>query len=153
MRVTPTGQSEYHEGNEVLRYGRDISAGQTYAVWYHDGLRKYDEPAWAMSTDVAWKISVSADAILVACQDGLYAIEFESSPEDSQNDSSRSANREVDAFRESVEDLDGEEQLVARASDDFVRHVGDPNDHLQGHLWIESGNQVDEGYHQEKNHA
>jgi hypothetical protein len=133
MRVTPTGQSEYHEGNEVGRYGRDISAQEHYFCWYHDGLRKYDEPAWAMSSDVEWKISVSADAILVACQDGLYRIER-------------------DAFRESVEEVGDDEQLVARASDDFVTHVGDPNDHLQGHLWIESGNQVDENYHQEKGH-
>lgn len=134
MQVTPTGQSEYHDGNEVLRYGRDISRNETFAVWYHDGLRKYDEPAWAMYEAVEWKISVSTDAILAACQDGLYRIDR-------------------DELREAVECVDGDEQLVARASDDFVSKIGDPNEHLHGHLWIESGNQIDEGYHQQQNHA
>ena len=133
MRVTPNGSSEYHNGNEVGRYGRGDD-GAVF-VWYHDGLRSESEPAWAMDTDVEWKVSVSVDTILVAdAEDGLYAIDRE-------------------AFAESVETLDDREQCIARASDEFVTYVGDPNDHLRGHLWIESGNQVDEGYHKRANEA
>lgn len=135
MRVTPNGNSEYHEGNEVGRYGRDIGAGEFVFVWYHDGLRSIDEPAWAMDPDVEWKISISADSILVAdANNGLYAID-------------RSE------FTENTVVLDGREQYIARASDEHVEYLGDPNDHLQGHLWIESGNQVDEGYHKKNNEA
>lgn len=133
MRVTPNGASEYHDGNEVGRYGR--SDDGAVFVWYHDGLRSYSEPAWAMDTDVEWKISISVDVILVAdAKAGLFAIDRE-------------------AFAESIEELDGREQCIARASDEFVHRVGDPNDHLQDHLWIESGNQVDEGYHKRANEA
>jgi hypothetical protein len=133
MRVTPNGASEYHNGNEVGRYGR--SGGDAVFVWYHDGLRSYSEPAWAMDTDVEWKISISVDTILVAdAQAGLYAIDR-------------------DAFAESIETLDGREQCIASASDDFVTALGDPNDHLNGGLWIESGNQIDEGYHKRANEA
>lgn len=134
MRVSPSGNSEYHHGNEVGRYGRDISAGVLAFVWYHDGVRSIDEPAWAMDPDVEWKISVSADVILVAdAHNGLYAIDR-------------------DEFTNHTITLDGREQYVARASDDHVTYVGDPNDHLRGHLWIESGNRVDEGYHKKQNH-
>lgn len=135
MRVTPTGRSEYHNGNEVLRYGQDISAREQYAVWYHDGLRCEDEPAWAMDPDVESKISIQVDTILVAdAHNGLYAV-------------SR------DSFREHTITLDGREQYVARASDGFVtRLTGDHGDILGGHLWIPSGDKVDEGYHQKKNH-
>jgi hypothetical protein len=135
MRVTPTGQSEYHDGHEVLRYGRVISENETLAVWYHSGLYEANEPAWAMDTDVEWQISVSVDTILV-CSDEctLYAIDR-------------------DAFSENVRELGGKRQCIARASDPFVSEVGDPNDHLRGELWIESGNQVDEGYHKRANEA
>lgn len=132
MRVTPSGASEYHEGNEVGRYGRDLGAHERVFVWYHSGLRKYDEPAWAMDTDVAFKISISVDTFLVASQDGLYAVAR-------------------DAFEDSVETIDGRDQYVARASDGFVTRVGEPSEHLQGSLWVESGNEVDEGYHQRRN--
>ena len=133
MRVTPTGASEYHNGNEVLRYGRDISQGVLVACWYHDGLRSIDEPAWAMDPDVEWKISISADSILVAdANNGLYAID-------------RSE------FTENTVVLDGREQYIARASDEHVEYLGDPNDHLQGHLWITPEN-AHGGYHKDKNH-
>jgi len=135
MRVTPSGASEYHEGNEVGRYGRDLGAQERVFVWYHDGLRSIEEPAWAMDTDVEWKISVSVDTLLVAdATNGLYAIDR-------------------DGFQNSTIELDGREQYVARESDEFVEHLGDPDDHLQGHLWIESGNEVDEGYHKERGEA
>lgn len=135
MRVTPNGASEYHKGNDVGRYGRDFDAQERVFVWYHDGLRKTDEPAWAMDTDVEWKISVSVDTILVAdASAGLFAIDRE-------------------AFTENLVEIDGREQCVAHASDDFVTALGDPNDYLRGSLWIESGNQVDEGYHKQANEA
>jgi hypothetical protein len=133
MRVSPNGNSEYHNGNEVGRYGRDISEGVLAFVWYHDGLRSVDEPAWAMDPDVEWKISVSADIILVAdANNGLYAIDR-------------------DEFEENTIVLDGREQYVARASDPHVEYLGDPNDHLQGHLWVTADN-AHGGYHQDKNH-
>jgi len=135
MRVTPTGRSEYHNGNEVLRYGQDISAREIYATWYHDGLRSFDEPAWAMDPDVEQKISIQVDTILVAdAHNGLWAIDR-------------------DEFVENTIVLDGREQYVARASDDYVHKVTD--DHgsvLRGHLWIPSGDKVDEGYHKKQNH-
>lgn len=88
-----------------------------------------------MDPDVEWKISISCDSILVAdANNGLYAIDR-------------------DEFTENTVVLDGREQYIARASDEHVEYLGDPNDHLQGHLWIESGNQVDEGYHKKANEA
>jgi len=134
MRVTPNGNSEYHEGNEVGRYGRDISAGEFYFIQYHDGLRSFDEPAWAMDTDVEMKVSISVDTILVAdANNGLYATD-------------RST------FTKNTVVLDGREQYIARASDEHVEYLGDPNDHLQGHLWITPEN-AHGGYHQDKNEA
>jgi hypothetical protein len=136
MRVTPTGQSIYMDGNEAIRYGRDISQNATYAVWYHHGLRKYDEPAWAMGQDLADRLSVSVDYVLVVDQrtTTLYMVD------------------KYDLL-ESIEEIDGVEQHVAKASDAFVVDVGDPNEHLNGNLYIESGNEVDEGYHNRKNEA
>jgi hypothetical protein len=134
MRVTPTGASEYREGNEVGRYGLDLHTHDTVFVWYHDGLRSIDEPAWAMDTDVEWKLSVSVDTIIVAdATNGLYAIDRE-------------------WFADRTVEMGGNEQHIARAFESGVDYLGDPNDHLQGHLWIESGNQVDENYHQEQGH-
>lgn len=135
MRVTPTGNSEYHEGNEVGRYGRDISANKMYFVQYHDGIRSFDEPAWAMDTAVEAKLSIQVDTILVAdAHHGLFAIDR-------------------DAFREHTITLDGREQCIARASDDYVTPItADHGEVLRGHLWIESGNQVDTHYHQKANH-
>lgn len=138
MRITPTNQSEYQEGNEVGRYGRNLEAtdrGSVF-VWYHDGLRSLDEPAWAMDPDLEFKISVSVDVILVAdaTEHAVYSIDR-------------------DAFTEEKEQFDGNGQFIAKASDPFVRKIGDPNDVLNGHLWIESGNQVDEGYHKRRGEA
>lgn len=134
MRVTPTGQSEYHEGNEVGRYGLDLRAHKTVFIHYHDGLRCVSEPAWAMDSGVEWKISVSVETILVAdSDDGLYAIDR-------------------DAFRDSTITIDGRQQYLARAGDAFVAHLGDPSDHLRGHLWITPEN-AHGGYHKDKNEA
>ena len=131
MRVTPTGASEYHNGNEVLRYGRDISQGVLVACWYHDGIG--DEPMWGMDTDVEWKISMSVDTILVAdANNGLYAIDRE-------------------ALTEHTRTLDGREQHVVSEMNDGVEYIGDPNKHLQGYLWITPEN-AHGGYHQDKNH-
>lgn len=89
-----------------------------------------------MDTDVEFKISVSVDIILVAdaTEHAVYAIDRE-------------------AFTENTTTLDGREQYVASASDPHVRKLGEPNDVLNGNLWIESGNQVDEGYHKAQNEA
>lgn len=135
MRVTPTGQSEYHQGNEVLRYGQDISAREQYAVWYHNGLRSFDEPAWAMDPDVEAKISIQVDTILVADENhGLYAIDREE-------------------FRDHTIVLDGREQYVARMSDDYVTHITAAHGHvLRGHLWIDSHHK-DTHYHKKRNES
>jgi len=133
MRVTPNGSSEYHNGNEVGRYGRDISAGEYYFVQYHDGLRSFDEPAWAMDTSVEESVSISVDTILVADENnGLYAIDR-------------------DQFTENVTTMDGRKQYIAHESDDYVELVGNPDNHLRGHLWITPEN-AHGGYHQDKNH-
>lgn len=133
MRVSPNGNSEYHNGNEVGRYGRDIGAGEVYFVQYHDGLRSFDEPAWAMDIDVECKISVSAAFILVAdANNGLYAID-------------RSE------FIENTVTMGGRKQYIARASDPHVEYLGDPDDHLRGRLWITPEN-AHGGYHKDQNH-
>lgn len=139
MQVAPQHRSEYHNGNEIGRYGRDIDAsgGSVMFIWYHDGIRSRSEPTWAMDVDVEFKISISADVILVAdaTQHAVYAIDR-------------------DEFTENTAMLGGREQYIAQASDDHVRKVtNDPNDILSGHLWIESGNCVDEGYHQRQSEA
>lgn len=132
MRVTPNGSSEYHNGNEVGRYGRDISAGESYFVQYHDGIG--GEPLWGMDKEVEKKISVSVDIILVAdANNGLYAIDRE-------------------AFSERVRTLDGREQCMMGEGNDAVTRVGDPNNHLHGHLWITPEN-AHGGYHKDKNEA
>jgi hypothetical protein len=133
MRVTPTGASEYHNGGEIGRYGRDGDA-ETYFVWYHNGLRRADTPKWAMDTDVEWKISISVDTILVADENnGLYAIDR-------------------DAFVENVQEMDGREQYVISADDDGVDYYGDPNDYLRGNLWVTCDNGHG-GYHKDKNES
>jgi hypothetical protein len=135
MQLTPNGASEYHDGNQIGRYARDLEATERVFVWYHCGLDSNDSPAWAMDTDVEWKISVSVDTIYVADKDdGLFAIDR-------------------DAFVDSVVEIDGREQCMASADDGFVHYIGDPNEHMHGNLWIESGNQVDEGYHKQRNEA
>lgn len=135
MRVNPTGRSEYHDGNEVGRYGQDISANQQYFCWYHDGVRGFDEPAWAMDTKVESKISFQVHRILVAdANHGVFAIDREE-------------------FRNHVTHLNGRKQYIARATDDYVTPItADPSGVLRGNLWVESGNQIDEGYHQKANH-
>lgn len=132
-RYHHTGQSEYIEDNEVGRYARDLESRDPAFVWYHGGVRMLDERAWAMDPDVAWKVSVSVERFLVPTPDGVFAIERE-------------------PFEESTTDLFDSEQLLARESDDFVTKVGDPSDLLGHDLWIESGNEVHEGYHQEAGH-
>lgn len=134
MRVTPTGQSLYKDGNEVGRYARDIGANRSYFVHYHDGLD--GQAAWALESDVEERISVSVDTILVADHKrGLYAVD-----------------RDVLRSRERY--IDGRPHVVAQASDDGVSHLGDDlSGMLRGFLWIESGNQIDEGYHKQKNEA
>lgn len=135
MHVTPTGQSIYYDGNEIVRYGRDIGRNETYAVCYHDGIPSHDEPAWAMDVDAVERISVSVDTILMAdANHGLWAVDRR-------------------AFRDNVKAISGRSQCFASASDPYTRKVGEPREHLSGHLWIESGNQVDEGYHKRKNEA
>jgi len=133
MRVTANGMSEYHNGNEVGRCGRDENRDAVF-VHYHDGLRKFDEPAWMMDTDVEWKVSVSVDTILVADnENGLYAVDRE-------------------AFKDNTVEHDGRTQHIARASDDFVTPLGDLEDHLQGGLWITPEN-AHGGYHKAKNES
>lgn len=135
MHVSPTGASEYHDGNEVGRYGRALGSNEIVFVQYHDGIAGMDEPAWAMDTDVEWKISISVDTILVADanDNGLYIIDRE-------------------AFTKNQVEIAGRGQYVARASDDFVTYVGDPDDHLRGNLWVTAANGHG-GYHKDKNEA
>jgi len=136
MQVSPNHMSEYHNGNHIGRYGRTLNSSQAMFVWYHDGIPSSDEKMWAMDTHVEFKISVSVDVILVA--DG---------------DSHTVWSIDRDKFVENSKEIDGREQYVAKASDPFVRKVGDPTDVLNGNLWIESGNQIDEGYHVQQNEA
>jgi hypothetical protein len=134
MHVVPTGQSEYHDGSEVFRYGRDTDTGETVAVWYHSGLRGNDQPTWSMQEDVEWKLSISVDTIIVVDDEqGMFTIDRAS-------------------FIGGTTHIDGEQQYLAQAGDDFVTQIGDPTAYLYGNLWIESGNEVDENYHQEAGH-
>lgn len=135
MRVSSTGQSEYHDGHEVGRYGRDLSANKTYLVIYHDGLHSYDEPAWGLDEEIEWKASISADTFLVAEERGVFAID-------------RKAMREA-----GLTDFDGKQQYVPKLSDPFVRKVTDDNnDVLRGELWIDCNN-AHGSYHKMKNES
>lgn len=134
MRITPNGNSEYYNGGEIGRYGRDITGKTLAFVWYHDGICAAETPSWAMDTDAEWLISVSTDMLLVAdANNGLYAIDR-------------------DEFAENVREIDGREQCVARADDDFVTYIGDPDDHLRGNLWVTAENGHG-GYHVDANEA
>jgi hypothetical protein len=134
MYVVPTGQSEFHEGGEVFRYGRDTDTGESVVIWYHSGLRNNDQPTWGMQQAVEWKLSISVDTIMVVDNEqGMFAIDR-------------------DAFTRETTLVDGEQQYLAQADDECVTHIGDPTDFLNGKLWIESGNEVDENYHQEAGH-
>jgi len=138
MHITPTGQSLYHEGNQVGRYGLDMDTNETVFIWYHSGLRGNDEPTWSMETDVEWKISVSVDTIFVVDDEaGLFAID-----------------RKALSYDENIIEIDGRTQYLAQASSHFVKSLPqDPTEVLSGNLWIESGNEVDEGYHKEAGEA
>ena len=137
MHIVPTGQSEFHNGHEVGRYGRDTDTGDTVFIWYHSGLRGNDQPTWAMETDVEWKISISVDTIFVVDDEqGLFAID-----------------RNGLTYDENKLTINSTEQYLVQADDVFVKDIPlDPSDVLTGCLWIESGNEVDENYHQEKGH-
>lgn len=132
MRVSPYGASEYHDGNEVGRYGRDHVAKERVFVWYHSGIG--NKALWGMDTDIEYRISPSVDTILVADpNNGLHAI-----PRDVLTDQQRT--------------LDGREQYVISSEHEAVMHLGDPDDHLQGHLWVTADNGHG-GYHKDKNEA
>ena len=134
MRVSPTGAGEYKDGNQVGQYGRN-SHNNWLFCWYHCGLESADEPAFAMETDVEAKISVSVDTILVANTDhGLFSIDR-------------------DGLTSRLMEVDGREQYVVRASDEYVSKIDDdPDNHLRGHLWVTPEN-AHGGYHQDKNEA
>jgi len=139
MRVVPTGQAEVHDGNQFVQYGRNMDSNNPVAVWYARDFQVpsgEDVPAWSIETDAEWKVSISVDTFLVPTPDTLYAIDRTAMTRD-----------------ENFTVIDGVEQFVARADDPFVKELGDPNDYLRGSLYIESGNQVDEGYHRQRNEA
>lgn len=132
MHVTYTGQSEFVDDHEVIRYGYDTDEAETVACWYHSGIG--DEPLWAMETDLEWKISVSVDTILVVDDNnGLYRVPR-------------------DALTAQVRELDGREQYVISDEHDAVTPLGDPGDKLGGDLWITAEN-AHGGYHKAKNEA
>lgn len=136
MHVAPTHTSEYFEGAEVIRYGRDHDAnGELVAVWYCDGMS--GRAAWSMDLDMAAKIDAEVSRILIA-------------------DANRQAVFEtrLDALTRHTRYCGGREQYYASIEDRHVHKVADnPNTVLNGHLWIESGNQIDEGYHKQRNEA
>lgn len=134
MRVNYNGISERIDGREPVRYGRQ-SGGNIVAVWFHHGLRKYDEPAWAMQVDLEFKISVSVDTLLVEHDGSVYAID-------------RSE------FSENTTVLDGEKQLLALASDDFVTELADdPSDVLGRGLYIDNADSKSGGHHKRNNRS
>lgn len=132
MNVMPTGGRVVYNGNEVARYGRDFQTNECVAVWYHSGIG--GEPMWAMDTDVEWKISVSVDTILVNDDNnGLFAIDR-------------------DEFTESTRMIDNREQYIASAHASYVTDMGDPQEHLNGDLYMDCDNSHP-GYHVDKNEA
>lgn len=129
MKLTPTGQSEYYDGNQIGRYAREGT--ETYFVVYNDGVG-CSPPMWAMDIDVEFKVSISVDVFLIAdSRNGLYRV-----PRDALTSQKRM--------------MGGREQYVITATHEAVDCLGDPNDHLRRQLWIESGNEVDEGYHKRR---
>jgi len=133
MNATSTGQQLVHDGNRMITYARDISAGETYGVWHHNGLRMYDEPAWGMDPDAEVKLSVSVDKILVSHGGTLYLVER-------------------DALRESEGYVDDTHNYIAKESDDFVTAIGSPSDHLNDSL-VRSSDHAHGGYHRDKNES
>jgi hypothetical protein len=130
MEVTPTGQSEYYEGNQIGRYGRDGS--ETYFIVYNDGIG--GEPMWAMDMEVEFKISVSVDTFLIADhENGLYKV-----PRDALTSQKRV--------------LGGREQYVVTGTHDAVEYLGDPDDHLRRQLWI-TPSYAHGGYHKARNES
>lgn len=91
-----------------------------------------------MEQDVEWKISISVNTIFVADAraHAVYAID-----------------RVAFSDQETVV-VNDKDQFIASESSQFVRKVtDDPYDILHGHLWVESGNEVDVGYHKQQNEA
>lgn len=126
VRVNATGQQEVYDGNVVIKYGLDATTNTLYAIQYMRGIG--GEELWAIDADVFERISVSVDTILIADhENGLYK-----------------ADR--DKYKERT--VDGRRQYFI--SD--VKRVGEPADHLNQPLWFDSGNRVEENYHQEANH-
>ncbi|WP_226041202.1 hypothetical protein [Natrinema sp. DC36] len=139
MNIVTNGVSVYHEGNQIGRCARDLHASgrKGVFVWYNEGLRRARKGKWTMDVSVEKKISVSIKTILVAdaSRHAVYAIDREEFVKSSTTKGRR-------------------KQYVAKESDDFVEKVSDnPNDILNGNLWIESGNRPDTHYHVKANEA
>ena len=133
MTITNTGQMLTHDGRQMLAYARDISANKHYGVWFHDGLRMYDEPAWGMEVAAERKLSVSVDDILVTHRGTLYHIDR-------------------DGLRERQESIGGIDNYVAKASDEYVSALGDPHEYMNDYL-VRDSDHSHGGYHKQQNES
>lgn len=74
-------------------------------MWFHSGLRMYDEPAWAMEMRVEQKIDDEVKHIFIPQGERVYHIDR-------------------GALVTSLGEVDGNSQYVVKASDDAVSDVG-----------------------------
>jgi len=130
MAVNPIDSVELStDGRRYGEYGR-TDGGSLVFVWYHDGLYSYNEPAWAMGGMEEARIDDRVETILVSHFGTVYAIDRE-------------------AFGRAYGVLDGIDQLIATASDDFVSRIGRAKDIFNKHLDMAH---IDDGYHKRANH-
>jgi hypothetical protein len=78
-------------------------------MWFHSGLHKFDEPAWAMEMCVEQQIDNGVKHIFIPHEQRVYHID-------------RSA------LVTSLGEVDGNSQYVVKASDDAVSDVGSVSD-------------------------
>jgi hypothetical protein len=99
-------------------------------MWFHSGLYKYNEDAWAMEMEAEEKMCDTVTDIFITSGESVYHIDRA-------------------ALVRAVEDIDDTPQYVAKASDSFVSEVGRASD-LPPQL--APNGRTYENYHQNANH-
>lgn len=129
MTITHNGDhEETSDGRRFIAYGRKDN-GAKVAVWFHDGLYSYDEPAWGMRGKDEWRIDSEVAEIIALYEGHAYSIDR-------------------DAFTSVVRSIDGIDQFIATASDEWVQSLGRAHNVCDDYL---SGNHRGD-YHQRANH-
>jgi len=101
--IRPTDRYVTIEDNRIGRYC--YQAHHKTLMWYHGGLYKFDEPAWAMEMRVEQKIDNEVKHIFIPHGERVYHIDRI-------------------ALVTALGEVDGNSQYVVKASDDSVSDVG-----------------------------